>query len=176
MRKLKLYIFASLNGKIATSDGGVDWLNTIPNPEGSDYGYSKFYDSIDTTIQGYSTYKQIISWDMEFPYKEKTNYVFTRKKDLFDTENVSFVTENHIAFVKNLKKKEGKDIWLIGGGQLNTLLFNAGLIDDFQVFMMPVVIPKGIELFEALPNQEQLELVKTKTYNSGVVQLIYRKK
>ena len=46
MRKLKLYIAASLNGKIATTKGEVDWLDTIPNPEGSDYGYSKFYESI----------------------------------------------------------------------------------------------------------------------------------
>ena len=47
MRKLKLYIATSLNGKIAASDGSVDWLESIPKPENSDYGYKKFYDAAD---------------------------------------------------------------------------------------------------------------------------------
>ena len=174
MRKLKLYIAASLNGKIATTKGEVDWLDTIPNPEGSDYGYSKFYDSIDTTIQGYKTYKQLVNWDIEFPYKEKTNYVFTRKQGLVDNEYVSFVSGNHIDFVKNLKKEEGKDIWLIGGGQVNTMLFNAGLIDEVRLFIMPLVLSGGIELFEPIPVQKQMELIRTKSYSSGVVELIYQ--
>ncbi|PLX03162.1 MAG: dihydrofolate reductase, partial [Marinilabiliales bacterium] len=58
----------SLNGKIAKKDGSVGWLDNIPNPEKSDFGYKEFYDSVDTTIQGNSTYKQIISWGIDFPY------------------------------------------------------------------------------------------------------------
>lgn len=79
MRKIILYIATSVNGYIAKSDGSVDWLESIPNPNKDDYGCPKFYSSIDTTILGYNTYKQIINWDIEFPYKEKTNYVLTRK-------------------------------------------------------------------------------------------------
>jgi len=80
VRKIKLYIATSLNGKIASSDGNVDWLESIPNPEKTDYGYKAFYDSIDTTIQGYNTYNQILNWDIDFPYKGKKNYVLTKKK------------------------------------------------------------------------------------------------
>ena len=75
MKKLKLYIAISLNGKIAKPDGSVDWLNNIPNPDNSDMGYTDFFESVDTTIQGYKTYKQVIDWGIEFPYKGKKNYV-----------------------------------------------------------------------------------------------------
>ena len=57
MRKIKLYIAMSLNGKIAEKDGSVDWLYVKEGDEKPDYGYSKFYNSIDTTIQGSNTYK-----------------------------------------------------------------------------------------------------------------------
>ena len=60
----------------------MDWLESIPNPDKSDYGYSEFYNSIDTTIQGFNTYDQIIKWGIEFPYADKKNYVLTRKTGL----------------------------------------------------------------------------------------------
>ncbi|MDH5365583.1 MAG: dihydrofolate reductase family protein [Cyclobacteriaceae bacterium] len=173
MKKLKLYIAISLNGKIAKPDGSVDWLESIPNPEKDDYGYSEFYKSIDTTIQGYSTYDQIIQWGIDFPYADKKNYVLTRKQGLENTDDVEFITENHIETIQQLKEQEGKDIWLIGGGQVNTLLFNENLIDEIFVFVMPIVIPNGIDLFEGLPDENLLTLINTKTYDTGVVELKY---
>ena len=62
MRKIKLYIAISMNGKIARSDGSVDWLEAIPKPDDSDYGYNEFYDSVGATIQGNNTYKKVLSW------------------------------------------------------------------------------------------------------------------
>ena len=163
----------SLNGKIATKDGSVDWLETIPNPDKTDYGYEEMYGSIGSTIQGYATYQQILDWGIEFPYKGKANYVLTRKEGLANTEDVTFVSNNHISFIQNLKEESQHDIWLIGGGQINTLLFNAGLVDEIQVFVMPIVLSGGIELFEAIPDETHLILKGSKTYSSGVVELLY---
>jgi len=174
MRKIKLYIASSLNGKIARLDGDIQWLESIPNPDGTDHGYSEFYNSIDTTIQGYNTFNQIRSWEIEFPYADKKNYVFTNKQDPDDFEHVEFICKDHIDFVKQLKKEKGKDIWLIGGGQINTFLLNEGLIDEIQVFVMPVVIPDGIEIFEKAPKLSNLELISTKSYSTGAVELKYR--
>ena len=173
MRKLILYIAASVNGKIARKDGAVDWLESIPNPDQSDYGYNEFYNSIDTTIMGYNTYAQIISWDIDFPYSGKKNFVMTRKQDPPQSTDVNFVTENHTRFIEVLKQQPGTDIWLIGGGQLNTDLFNAGLIDEIQLFLMPIVLPDGIEMFEAVPQEAVLNLEETKSYASGAVLLKY---
>ena len=176
MRKIKLYIAMSLNGKIATEGGNVSWIERIPNPQKDDYGYGEFYSSIDTTIQGYATYKQIINWGIDFPYAGKKNYVLTRQKVLKDTEYVEFICQNHIDFIKKLKKETGKDIWLIGGGQINTLLLNANLIDEIIVFVMPIILTDGIEVFENLPKESLLKLIKTKTYDTGAVELKYEVK
>lgn len=174
MRQIKLYIAMSLNGKIASKDGGVDWLEATPNPNNLDYGYVDFYDSVDTTIQGKATYQKIIDWGLEFPYTTTKNFVLTRNPNMENTKDVEFVSANHIPFIKQLKKYEGKDIWLIGGGQVNTLLLQAGLIDEIRVFLMPIIIPDGIGLFEALPPQTQLTLMDTMTFPTGVVELKYR--
>jgi len=173
MRKLILYIASSINGKIARKDGAVDWLESIPNPDQSDYGYNEFYNSIDTTIMGYNTYAQIIGWDIDFPYRGKKNFVFTRKQQLPQSNDAEFVTKNHTHFIQALKQQPGKDIWLIGGGQLNTALFNVGLIDEIQLFVMPIVLPKGIDLFEALPKEALLHLEETKVHTSGAVSVRY---
>ena len=174
MRKIKLYIAVSLNGKIAGVDGSVEWLENIPNPEKTDYGYAGFYDTIDTTIQGYNTYNQIMGWGIEFPYKGKKNYVITRRQNVVNTENVEFITQYHAEFIKNLKEEDGRDIWLIGGSQVNTLVINAGLLDEIIIFVMPVIIPGGIELFDAFPKETKLELLGTKSYSSGVVEINYK--
>lgn len=174
MRKIKLYIAISINGKIANSDGNVDWLENIPNPENADYGYADFYNSIDTTIQGYNTYKQIISWGIDFPYKDKKNYVLTKKQEIENTQFAEFVNEDPVNFVKNLKEQSGGDIWLIGGGQANTLILNAELLDEIFVFVMPIILSGGIELFDAFPRETHLKLFETISYSSGVVGLKYR--
>lgn len=164
----------SLNGKIADENGGVDWLDKIEHPENYDYGYQDFYHSIDTTIQGAATFRQITGWDIEFPYKDKKNYVFSRANDMESTAFAEVISENHIEFTKSLKNKEGKDIWLIGGGQINTLLLNEGLIDEMRIHVMPIVLTDGVDLFEGKPKQSMLQLIESKMNDNGVLELIYK--
>jgi dihydrofolate reductase len=173
MRKIKLYIAMSLNGKIAEKDGSVDWLYIKDGDEKPDYGYNKFYDSIDTTIQGSSTYKQIENWGIEFPYTDKKNYVITRDKSLLDSKNVEFIRTNHLEFIKDLKQKKGKDIWLIGGGLVNTMLFNENLIDELQIFVMPIILQDGIDLFQNLPKRTDLKKTETISHKNGAVEIKY---
>ena len=173
MRKIILYIASSLNGKIAKTDDSVDWLESIPNPNKLDYGYKALNKSIDTTIQGYSSYAQVMAWDIPFPYADKKNYVITRKQDLTNTEHVAFISQDHIEFIKRLKEQEGKNIWLIGGGQINSMLLEAGLIDEIQLFLMPVVIEGGVELFESLGIDKSIRLIESKSHPTGVVEMRY---
>lgn len=174
MGKIKLYIALSLNGKIAKPDGRVDWLNSIPNPDNTDHGYANFFKSVGITIQGYKTYQQIMDWGIEFPYKGKTNYVLTRNATHQNTGDVTFISENHMEFIRDLKSNSVEDIWLIGGGQINTLLLNEHLIDEIYAFVMPIVLSDGIELFELVPDETKLELFESKTYSNGVVEIKYK--
>lgn len=174
MGKIILYTAISLDGKIARSNGDVSWLEDIPNPDKTDYGYKKFYNSIDTTIMGNNTYQKILELGVDFPYTDKDNYVLTNNKKLKKNTNVNFLSENIVAFIKNLKNRKGKNIWLVGGGQVNTLLLSNGLIDEILLFIMPFVLIEGIELFENVQKKIKFELVKSEEFSSGVVGLHYK--
>lgn len=169
MRKVILYIATSLDGFIARPDGRIDWLENAPNPTQTDYGYALFLAGIDTTLMGNSTYKTVLGFDIPFPYPDKENYVFTRNANVKKAEYVQFISENIPAFVQHLKAKKGKDIWLIGGGEINTLLLNAGLIDEIMLTQMPVLIGEGIPLFAKGAKETLFELTYTQTFESGAV-------
>ena len=123
---------------------------------------------------GYATYAQLMGWDIPFPYKDKQNFVVTTKKAVQPDENVEFVTENHLDFFSHLKSQQGKDIWLVGGGAVNTFFLNAGLVDELILHVMPVVLDGGIDMFAATPRLSRLDLLHSKTYSSGVQELHYR--
>ncbi|QEE15257.1 dihydrofolate reductase family protein [Promethearchaeum syntrophicum] len=171
MRKIVLYIASSLDGYIARKNGEVDWLDDFNNT-GDDYGYSKFYESIDVTLMGNKTYKTTLSFG-KFPYKDKINYVFTKQNKLPQAEYVEFINKNIVSFTKGLKTQKGKDIWLIGGAQINELFFNNEIIDELILSVMPVTISKGIPLFTERVKQLKFRLNNEKFYENGVVQLHY---
>ena len=175
MRKITLYIAASLDGYIARTDGSIDWLeNESYIIKGEDFGYKKFMRTVDTTLMGNNTYKVVMGLNMPFPYSDKTNFVFSRsvaaKKD---NNAVQFIQKHITSFVNDLKQQEGKTIWLIGGGQINTLLWNAGLIDEVIITYIPVVLGEGIPLFAKVPEEKKVNLVESKIYANGFVQVKY---
>ncbi len=174
MRKVILYIAQSLDGKIARLNGDVDWLDTIPNPDNEDYGYTSFYNSVDVTLMGSRTYEKILSFGIDFPYADKENYVFTQQKGKQDTRFVRFVGDNIVAFVQELKKEEGKNIWLVGGSEINTILFNEGLIDEILLFTMPVTLGEGIPLFTDQLLERKLVLAEVSSFSTGVILKKYR--
>lgn len=176
MRKIILYIATSLNGYIAKLDGSVDWLEDVPNPHNEDYGYADFQNSIDTTIQGNNTYKQILDWEIEFPYKNKLNYVITSDTHLQNNDDVVYISRDHIQFISSLKRIPGKNIWLIGGGKVNSMLLNNGLIDEIHQFIMPIVIEDGVKLFDSVKEVLSFDIIDTKVYKSGVIRYRYRVK
>jgi len=163
----------SLDGKIARGNGEVDWLDKIPNPDNSDFGYQAFYDAIDATIMGGTTYQEVLGFDVEFPYKGKANYVFTRDQSKKEDENVRFVSDNFEEFITDLKASSEKNIWLIGGAQMNTLFLKNGWLDEMIVFIMPIVIGAGLPLFTDDTPDYQPELIDKTTHSSGVVELKY---
>ncbi|MEZ4884690.1 MAG: dihydrofolate reductase family protein [Chitinophagales bacterium] len=176
MRKIKLYIATSINGYIAKSDGSVGWLDTIPNPNPTDYGYFDFLKSVDTTLMGNATYQQILGFDVPFPYADKINYVFSRTQSGVD-EYATFVSENIVEFVQELTTQEGKDIWLVGGGELNGFFLKNGLIDEMIVSVMPMVLGSGIPLFGTGVKDVEIPfgLKEVVSFETGAVQLVYEK-
>lgn len=173
MRKISLYIAASIDGYIAKADGSVAWLDEIPNPENSDFGYFDFIKEIDTTIMGGATYRQVLTFG-EWPYTDKENFVLTRNTKLEDS-NVNFFSGDVVSFAKDLKAKPGKGIWLIGGGEINTLFLRNNLIDEIILTIIPVVLGDGIPLFAKADLNKTMTLKKSEAFSNGMVQLTYSK-
>lgn len=165
-RKLILFIATSLDGYIATQDESLEWLFNIEG-EG-DNGYSEFYETVDTILMGKKTYDWVMKQEAgEFPYKNKECYVFTRSL-VEDTEHVKFVNKDIVSFTTKLKNGKGKNIWIVGGGELLHSFINEKLVDEFILTIAPTLIGKGIPLFKEGDYQLGLSLKGTKTYNQFV--------
>jgi dihydrofolate reductase len=170
-REVVLYITASLDGFIADSSGSVDWLE---GAEGEDYGYRALMDSVDSVLQGSHTYLETMNLVDEDPYAGKANYVFTSRDDLPVFGAPTFVDEDPVTFVASLKNGSGGRIWLIGGGELASVLMSAGLIDEVDLFVQPVVLGDGIALWRPPLQGHRLELLECRRWPGDLAQLRYR--
>lgn len=70
MKKIILYIAASIDGYIADTSGTIEWLTGFPNPEKTDYGYKDLLASVDMVIMGGKTYRELLNMDVIWPYKQ----------------------------------------------------------------------------------------------------------
>ncbi|MBW8684195.1 dihydrofolate reductase family protein [Chitinophaga rhizophila] len=173
MRKIILYIAISLDGFIARKDDDIKWLTEFPYPENDDYGYADLLSRIDTTIMGNATYSVVRDSLEPWPYGDKMSYIFTRSAAGEDTDNIKFIRNDIPAFIDHLQQTPGKDIWLIGGGKLNTLFLQHDWIDEMIIHVIPVIIGEGISLFEGSTFERRFKLEETQTYSTGVVMLRY---
>ena len=174
MRKIIIYSASSMDGYIAKEDGDIEWLENLPNPEKTDYGYSEFYDSIDTTIMGNSTYQKIKSFDIPFPYVGKKSYVLSKNTKLSDNEDVSF-SSKPLALIEKLKNESGKNIWVVGGGKINSLLLQYDLVDKLIISYIPIILGKGIKLFADSAPAKYFVLEDIQKFENGVLNVVYSK-
>lgn len=165
-RNLVLFIATSLDGYIATKDESLEWLFHVEG-EG-DNGYSEFYETVDTVLMGKKTYDWLIKHGTgEFPYKNKECYVFTRSP-IEDTEDVKFINEDIVSFTNKLKNQKGKNIWIVGGGELLQSFIKEKLVDELILTVAPTLIGKGIPLFKKGDYQIDLLLKGTRNFNQFV--------
>ena len=174
MKKVKLYIAVSIDGYIARPDGDLEWLTGFPNPSKTDYGYKDFFASVNTVIMGNRTYQDILLMDVLWPYKDMETYVVTHHTQE-TKDNIRFISENVVETISELRKKDGKDIWLVGGGQLISILLSADLVDEMHITFIPVILGNGIPLFPNSPKESQWSLLENKTFDNRVLQINYQR-
>ncbi len=98
--------------------------------------------------------------------------MFSRTKKGANNKAI-FINDNILEEVNKLKNKPGKDMWLYGGANLITTFMDLGLVDEFRLSVHPVILGEGKPLFIDIKQRLNLKLVNTRTFSSGVVQLIY---
>lgn len=176
MRKISLFIAMSLDGYIADSKGGVDWLKGQGNDNDNIDTYSEFVKNIDTILMGWNTYHQVVTElsPQEWVYNDFTTYVITHRNHT-SSEKICFVNINPVDLVKSLKEKNGKDIWICGGANIVQQLVNEDLIDCYYITIIPILLGSGIRLFENVNYKIELKLHKTQSYN-GMTDLIYMRR
>lgn len=172
MRKIILYVTASLDQRIAEPDGSLEWLTEFTNPGKIDYGYKDLLASVDTVIIGGRTYRELLNMDVIWPYPEQTAYVVSRH-NWTAKENINFIIENVIETIAEQRNQVGKDILLAGGGELISMLLTAGLVDEMQIVYIPVVLGKGVLLFPEQRKESKWKFRGSTTYNLGVIKVDY---
>ncbi len=170
-RKVILYIATSLDGYIAKPNDDLHFLSIVQK-EGEDYGYGSFIDSVDTVILGRKTYEWVLTQVPEFPHADKTTYVITRtKRQSIGTTH--FYTGNLKELVLKLKDEKGKTIFIDGGAEIVNELLKDSLIDEFIISIVPILLGSGTKLFNDGRPEQSLQLLTSKQYEKGFVQLHY---
>jgi dihydrofolate reductase len=173
MRQVVLFIAMSLDGYIAASGGGVDWLGGDDSGASDIGSYERFIAGVSDIVMGYTTYHQLTTELMPgvWPYAAQTTYVLTHRKETVEA-GVILTDEPLSALIARLKAQSGGEIWICGGSSVANQCIRQGLIDRYHISVIPTIRGAGIRLFEALEQPLPLRLLSTERYN-GIVDLVY---
>lgn len=171
-RKTIAYIACSADGFIAKTGDDLSFLNKM-HVEGEDYGYQDFISEVDTVILGSRTYQWVMKQVDKFPHADKETFVITREyKEAIG--NVNFYSGDLRQLISSLKSKPGKNIFIDGGGRTVSELLRLTCLDELQVFIVPVLLGEGTRLFQGGYSEQELQLMETKSFSTGMVLLHYR--
>jgi dihydrofolate reductase len=171
MRSVVLGVGISVDGYIARLNGAVDFL-FMPK----DYSMASFFASVDTAIMGRKTLDAGLKMSGgSLPRSNMPMYVFSKTKPPGERDGVIFVNETPASFIRRLRERPGKDIWLMGGGELARAFLSADLVDRIRLGVVPVLLGEGIPLFPSGFPQRDFTLLENKTYSKGLIALTYER-
>ena len=184
MRKLIYSMTMSLDGFIAGPDGEIDW--SAPDEELHRF-HNEQTRELGAHLCGRRLYEEMVYWETadENPSAAEHELEFARiwlalPKIVFSTTldevegNATLAGGDIAEEVAELKAQPGKDL-AVGGAGLASTLISLGLVDEYRLFVSPVVVGGGTPFFPALDESIDLELVETRTFASRVVYVRYRR-
>lgn len=169
MRRIRYNCAMSLDGYIADVDDGFDWIDMDP-----DIDFAELSAQFDTFLIGRRTFEVVGRPELPASQGAKL-FVFSGRLQQEDHADVQIVGDDWPDQVRSLRRQEGKDIWLFGGGELFGSMCNEGLVDTVEVTVMPIILGNGIQFVRGLSKQVRLRLMEQKVYHkTGTVVLVYR--
>ncbi len=160
----------SLDGYIARPDGAVDFL-FMPK----DYSMSAFYSTVDTVIVGRKTFDAAVKMSGGVFASDMPTYVFSRTTRPGQRDGVEFVDQAPAWLIARLRTSHGKDIWLMGGGELAREFLRADLVDALYLGIVPTLLGEGIPLFPSGFPQRDFKLVENQSFSKGLIALKYQR-
>jgi dihydrofolate reductase len=168
-----VYVAASLDGFIATSDGGLDWLDKIPNPDQSDFGYAEFISRIDAIVMGRATFEKVLSlgaWSYRKPVFVLSSSMSNLPGDL--AGKVEIVNADLESVVTRLREKGYSNLYVDGGKVIQSFL-EEDLVDELIITRVPIVLGAGVPLFGKLATAQKFTHTRTAILNDTLVQSFY---
>jgi dihydrofolate reductase len=187
MRKLKLQMHVSVDGFVAGLNGKVDWVNQVQDDELMRY-VNELHEPVDCIIMGRNMAKGFITgWKatlanpktadaLAHKMVETPKIVFSNTLEKVEWENTKLAKGDSFQEISQLKKQSGGDIIVFGGASFVSSLIKQGLIDEYNFLVNPVALGEGMTIFNGLKDKLNLQLVKTKGFDCGVVLLRYEPK
>lgn len=184
MRKLTLLMHVSLDGYVATENGGMDWIS-LDDELFSDVG--NITKDADAALYGRVTYDMMEAYwpnagkqpnasahskDHSEWYNRVTKYVVSHSQPKTG-DRAEVIGKNLPEDVRRIKSLPGKNILMIGSPSAARDLIEAGLIDEYWLSLNPVILGKGISMYPAMGHLIKMKLTKSKTYQCGVIVLTY---
>jgi dihydrofolate reductase len=187
MRNLIFFMHTSLDGFIAGLNGEMNWIKL----DDAMFDFvATMTDQSDTALYGRVTYEMMQSyWPKagEQPNASKHDKVHSnwynnvskvvlsktiQETGLYNTKVISDQLSNNI---NKLKQQNGKNILIFGSPGASQSLLNEGLIDEFWLFVNPIILGQGMPLFKDITGTTKLNLIESKTFACGVIALHYGK-
>jgi dihydrofolate reductase len=169
-RKVTFGAACSLDLYIARSDFSYDWImhTSEANEVMADY-----WKTIDTILMGRKTWEVAQKMGHSGVHPGMTTYVFSRTLPRSEKAGLSIVSEDVVPFVRNLKASPGRDICMMGGGELARPLFEASLIDEVGLNVHPILLGSGVPMFHGMLRQIDLERIDCRPFGNGCVYVLY---
>lgn len=172
--KTSAYLATSLDGFIARSDHGLDWLDGWAQPSQGDYGYADFMSSVDVLLMGRNTFDTVMGFGVDWPYTMPVHVLTTRElTPPPNTEHGVFAISGEPAHVLEQLQSLGFKHVYVDGGQVVQTYLSSGHLDQLILTTLPVLIGDGIPLFGKLERDIKCNLESISSYDTGFVQRTY---
>lgn len=177
MTRTQYFVAASADGFIADSEERLDWLTSFDGAEGIAAHYESFLAGVGALAMGAATYEWLVAHAPggAWPYAGRPTWVFThRALPQIAGADVRF-TQADVASVhaEMVRAAAGRNVWLVGGGELAAQLAARGLVDEILLTVIPVVLGRGTPLLPVATRLD-LELEELTRFGRGAVELRYR--
>ena len=187
MRYLIFFMHTSLDGFVAGPNGEMDWIHV---DEAMFDFVATMTDQADTALYGRVTYEMMQSYwpkageqpnaskhDKEHSswYNKVSKVVLSRTIGEAGLHNTKVISDQLSDNINKIKQQDGKNILIFGSPRASQSLLNQGLIDEFWLFVNPIILGQGMPLFKDITGTTKLKLVESKTFASGVIALHYEK-
>ena len=162
-----VFIATSLDGYISDKDDGLDWLQSISNPDDLDLGWAAFLDRVDAIVMGRKTFEKVCGFDCDWPYPKPVFVLSNSLSSLPDGyEGKAELISGSLADVLATIHGRGHHELYIDGGSTIQSFLKEDLIDEMIITVLPVMLGGGSPLFGDLPEPMEFEHIKTEVMRS----------